>query len=49
MKVPGVRDASMEATAREAKWGPGFIGSCKVPHDWMLDPEKLTGVPPEIV
>lgn len=53
MKVQGVREASiefMQASPREqAKWGPGFSASCKVPHDWMLNPAKLAGVPPEIV
>ena len=52
MKVQGVREASMEfmqASPRErAKWGPCFTASCKVPHDWMLNPAKLAEVPPEI-
>ena len=51
MKVPGVREASLEYACEPAhgKWAPGFIASCPVPHDWMLDPAKLVGVPPEMV
>ena len=43
MKVPGVREASLEYACEPAhgKWAPGFIASCPVPHDWMLDPSKL--------
>jgi len=51
MKVPGVREVSREYMCNPApdKWAEGFIASCPVPHDWMLDPAKLVGVPPEIV
>lgn len=44
-----MREASLEyAYGSDTKWAPGFIAECQVPHDWMLDPAKLVGVPPEI-
>jgi hypothetical protein len=46
-----VREASLEYACDpcDANWAPGFIASCQVPHDWVLDPAMLVGVPPEIL